>query len=278
MNLSKYLRFAAVLAPVALMSVAACSDSTGPSDGKKITRQEREKLTEVLSNPDVMSALMGGSTPAAGYGVIVSTSVKEIGSLSVEEPNAPANYILGGGIRAAVGVEPGVSGTYRAFASQIDIKFFPEGGSSAAERFQWNGVIAIDNLNTPTRIISAGAVNINVDAPAMPAEVALTSTMSDEAWFGSGTFIRMTGSEVDAVYHSTSGGISFTNATASGSTGCGIGMSAVPGVRSCSFAYGSADVAFNFIAKHTSSAATVTIPIVTAKVPNVKFSVSLEQD
>ncbi len=276
MMLSKSFRVARFLAPLSLVFAAACGsdDPTDPGNGG-LTATERTQLGAALTNPVVADAILAGTDgqggPLLGF---IANGVQSLGTLQVAANGAVA-LVTPNGVRQSVipvrGAVGSAAGTYRAFGGQLILSL--KSGNEPAENIVWTGVIALNNLATPTDIIVAGVVHRDrtTGIASIPATT-FGQPLVDRNAFGA--YININGNTT-TVYNATAGQIAVTNATF-GSATADCKNALIPMIKSCTSSQGTLQGSFNFTGTVGGAGGTITIPSTAVDLPAMRMTMSVE--
>ncbi len=279
MMVSKSFRIARYLAPAAAVVIAACGGSdksTGPGNGG-VSSADRNALVALMGKPAVQSALaVGGGGFGAALLPMIGQNIQSIGTLEVSAGGAATLIAPNGARQSGLSVRTALAtptGTYRAFGGQFAITIKTD--ATHEEKMVWTGIIAVNNLNSPTDFITAAVLSLNsTTPPTSTPELSFSSSQSGDQ-FAMGSYVKLNGQEATA-YQANSGKIALTNISFNGGSKNCPGTEQVPSIKVCKYTAGTIKGSFNFGAKQVGGDATVSIPATSVNVPATRMTVSVD--
>ncbi len=286
---SKFFRAARFVAPMVLAAVVACGSDTvtAPPGSSQITNTERVALKETLSDPNLLSALSGGSEDGSQTLIfsLLSSNLHSVGSIDIATPEPTRNAISGVKqnaipVRRLGGVP---QGSYKAFAGQIVLEVKT---GDVTERLVWAGVFAMNTLTNPTDIIIVGVAKdevgkIPTSFPTMG--LGNDSENSDET---NASYVYINPDGVATVYEAVTGSVTISDASFSGGRNCTfVGFENLPNpgnfrnleLTSCRISDGAIKGKFNFTAAEVNGDREVTIPVTSFNLPASRTILSVKQ-
>ncbi len=266
---------ARLLVPAAALIVSACGGDSGSDPKTGLTNTQQTKIAAILQKPEVVQAIVGSSgegVMAAAMMPFIASNMTSLGTIDIG--TGPVAALLPGArysvspVRAAVG--PSV-GSYKAFGGQY--LFSVKNGDEPEVKFSWTGIIAFNDLNNPTDIITVGVTDMTTNvAPTSFSTLEFGNTSGNPLAFAS--FIKISGSSAIG-YSAVNGSVAISSATFSSAKNCG-NLEKVTFVKTCTVSQGSVKGSFNFSARQTGGEAMVQIPATTLDVPAARLSFSLD--
>lgn len=267
---------AKLLVPMAALVVSACGGGdggTGPKTG--LTNTQQTKVAAILQTPEVIEAIVGSSGEGAMATALmpfIAQNLESLGTIEVAAGPVPARLP---GVRYNVtpvraAVNPSV-GSYKAFGGQY--LFSVKNGNEPDFKFSWTGIIAFNDLNNPTDIITVGVTDMTTNvAPTTFSTLEFGSTSGNQV--ASASFIKVNGNL--ATGYSAFDGIIVINSAAFTNVKNCSGLREIVFVKLCSVTQGRVKGRFNFSARQVGGDATVHIPETTLDVPAARFSFSID--
>ena len=269
---------ARVAAPLALATLAACSSdlSTGTTGG--LTTAQRTALQNLFNNTSVQQAIAGGvsgSPFSLGLGESATFGLNSLGSITFGSGSStnnlvPARKLM---INATPTTITGPTGSYQAFGAQLVVT--DKVSSTESYHIVWTGFVAVDNLTTPTVLITAGVYNTGLTTAPTSIAAKTFGDYSDQTSVATGAYVTLSGSAA-TVYFANSGTIAVSSASFSGNASCPAGY--VGGqLTACSYATGTLQGSFGFTAVNQGTGNTVTVPSTSFNVPSGQTSISIDE-
>ncbi len=242
--------------------IAACgSDAgTGPTPGTNgdLTVAERNQLTLLMTNPEVINAVLANSAEAGLAGFAMPLMAGNIGSATT--------------ITIGTSSQGEPSGTYQAFGGQFDITVHGGALGSDALHVIWTGFLAVDDLSSPTAVLSAGVIDF--DAGNAPSSVPTTPMGEESATrIGFGAWVDLSGG-TPVSYVATTGSVGVSSATFGASSACPI-PAGTQGVAGCASSLGTMAGSFGFAAEPVGGGTTITIPTTGVSVPAARVTIDI---
>ncbi len=290
---SKLRRTALFFAPFVFATVTACSSDNvvaPPPGSNKITDTEQTEIEESLKDPTILAALFGSEVDPSDALVLelMSTHMQNIGTLNINiaSPAPVATTIPG--IRQTV-LPPRLasevpSTTFKAFAGKI-VLTLKDADGSGTEKMIWMGMVALNDLSNPTKILVAGISQESVAS--VPSSMASTPFAVDRPT-GSpkaeASYAVKDGSSF-TLYEAVNGQMAITQSSFGSSKSCNFsGFAALQDIPSitvtgCNASQGSMKGNFNFTANQSGGGSgTVSISLTTFSLPASLSALSVTVD
>lgn len=250
-----------LMATALVLSACGGDNGTGPgpSGGDQITAAQRAQITQLMSNPDVIEALVGGAGES-GMGAfalpLLAGNLGGVGSVTLGS--------------SGQGGPP--AGSYSAFGAQIDITLRAGVLGGEPVRLVWSGFVAVDNLSSPHTVVTAGVVDLN--ASSLPSSIPATAIGDDDSdRVGFGSWVDLTQPNGTG-YFATSGSVGVSSASFGSSAACPFSPGTVT-VTSCATSVGTMSGNFGFVASPLGGGAATTVLNTSLSVPAVRLAIEM---
>jgi hypothetical protein len=272
---------ARLAAPLAFVAMAACGSdsSTGTTGG--LSASQKTVLIQTLSRPDIMEAIRNTGDPFVSYGVTegATTGLSSVGSISFDATPSDNRLVPTGKLilSPSAATITGPTGSYKAFGAQLVIT--DSVSTVEVNHAVWTGLVAIDNLDSPTTLVIAGVYSIDATAAASVPSTPFGGIQEDSR-YASAAYIKITGANTSTVYNTVDetgsvGSMDVTSTSFSGNNGCGAGLPAF--IPVCSYSTGHIVGSFGFTAKEMDGTDTVTIPTTSFDIPATRTTIVFDE-